>query len=408
MDMNDTADPSSTKNMPFTLQAVLFTITRMAMNINGRMVYPFMSTFARGLGVDIQAISLALTVRAAIGAGNPIIATFADRHGRKPFILFGLGLTISAAMLVYLVPSYPSFFAYLCLAYLSIYISMPAMQAYVSDLVPYEKRGRVIALMELGWALSFIVGMPLVALLIDRFTWRGPFPFLAGFELLLFLLILFIIPNTAPSAAQSGQSSLSILRAIFTTPAALAALGMNVLFSCSGEMVMLVFGVWMEDSFNMRLAGLGLASAVIGFSELGGEGLSALLVDRLGKKRSIAIGLAVYGLTAFLLPWLGGSVVGALFGLALFYLSFEFAFVSTMPLLSEVLPTARATLMGANVAAISAGRAVAALAAPWVYLHGFRANTLVTLALVPLVFLGLSQVKVAASGSLKRSSESPQ
>jgi len=83
---------------------------------------------------------------------------------------------------------------------------MASMQAYVSDQVPYEKRGRLIALMELGWALSFILGMPVVALLIGRFGWRAPFPVLAGIDLVLFILILRIVPNAPPAAVRPGQT----------------------------------------------------------------------------------------------------------------------------------------------------------------------------------------------------------
>jgi len=168
---------------------------------------------------------------------------------------------------------------------------------------------------------------------------------------------------------------------------------------------MLVFGLWMEDAFDIRLAGLGFAAAIIGFSELGGEMTSALLVDRLGKKRAISIGLAVYALMALALPWLGFSVVSAMIGLAVFYFSFEFAFVSTMPLRSEIHPHARAPLMGCNVAAMSAGRALAALVASTLYLYGFRVNTLAAFCLVPLIFLALSRVKVGRSGTLKLTSK---
>jgi len=106
---------SSAQATPFALQAVLFTLTRMVMNVNGRMIYPFISTFARGLGVDLQAISLALTLRSITGATNPLLATYADRHGRKPFILFGLGLILCCAMLVFFIPTYAAFVIYLCL-----------------------------------------------------------------------------------------------------------------------------------------------------------------------------------------------------------------------------------------------------------------------------------------------------
>jgi predicted MFS family arabinose efflux permease len=48
----------------------------------------------------------------------------------------------------------------------------------------------------------------------------------------------------------------------------------------------------------------------------------------------------------------------------LFYLTFEFTIVSSLPLMSEILPSARATLLAANMALISLGRAAGAWLAP--------------------------------------------
>jgi hypothetical protein len=56
-------------------------------------------------------------------------------------------------------------------------------------------------------------------------------------------------------------------------------------------LVNVIFGVWLEDSFGLKIIALAGASAVIGISELSGEGLVALTTDRLGKPLALAIGL---------------------------------------------------------------------------------------------------------------------
>jgi predicted MFS family arabinose efflux permease len=111
----------------------------------------------------------------------------------------------------------------------------------------------------------------------------------------------------------------------------------------------------------LKIAALGAASAVIGFAELGGETLTAAITDRLGKARAVAGGVLLNCLAALALPFLGASLPGAFVGLFLFYLTFEFALVSSIPLMTEVFPPARATLMAGNVAAHSLGRALGAL-----------------------------------------------
>ena len=81
----------------------------------------------------------------------------------------------------------------------------------------------------------------------------------------------------------------------------------------------------------------------------------------------MSIGILFNILAAFLLVELGGSLIGAISALLFFYLSFEFTLVSSLPMLTEVLPGARASFMAANIALISVGRSVGAILSPFLY-----------------------------------------
>ena len=153
------------------------------------------------------------------------------------------------------------------------------------------------------------------------------------------------------------------------TPA-LAGLTVGIFSSAANEVINLVFGVWMESAFGLQIAALGAAAAVIGFAELGGESLVGVFVDRLGKPRAIALGLLANSCSALIFPLLGQTLPGAVLGLFLFYLSFEFTLVSAIPMMTEIVPTARATMMAINVSALSLGRALGAFVAPTLYAWG--------------------------------------
>jgi len=115
---------------------------------------------------------------------------------------------------------------------------------------------------------------------------------------------------------------------------------------------------------------LGLASSIIGVAEAMGETFSAGLVDRLGKKTSVLGGLLLNAGAYLLLPLLAGNLVSALVGLFVLFLAFEFSIVSSFPLISELAPDARGTLMALNVAALSAGRMAGSLTATPLWLRG--------------------------------------
>jgi predicted MFS family arabinose efflux permease len=79
-------------------------------------------------------------------------------------------------------------------------------------------------------------------------------------------------------------------------------------------------------------------------------------------------------------------------GLFFFYITFEFTLVSTLPVMTEILPGARATLLAAGIGAFSLGRAIgAALAAP-LYAWGFWANSGASVLFNLLALLALLQL----------------
>lgn len=347
-------------------QIVFFTTARVVFNTMHRMVYPFINVFGRGLGVDLTQMSWALTVRSSAGALGPLLATIADSRSRKAGMLLGLLMFIGGVTLVIFWPVFWIFVLTLVLTTVGYLVFIPSMQAYLGDHVPYQQRGLAIAVTEMGWSLSFIVGVPLVGLLLDRLGWRSPFPFLLFFSLVFLVLLVRLVPGDAPPGGASADA-LAGLRRVVTHPLAWVAVLMSMSFCMANEMVNLVFGVWMEDSFQFKVTSLGALAVAIGLAELSGEGLVAALVDRLGKVRSIALGLLFNILAALSLAFLGRSLATAFVSLLLFYLTFEFTLVSSMPLMTEVLPAARASMLAANIAFISVSRALGDLVAPMFY-----------------------------------------
>ena len=101
------------------------------------------------------------------------------------------------------------------------------------------------------------------------------------------------------------------------------------------------------------------------------------------------IGILANCAAAILLPLIGRTQLGALTGLFLFYITFEFTIVSIIPLMSEVMPSARATTLSLAGAAHSVGRVLGALLGPALYAVGF---SLVTSVAILFNVLGLAAV----------------
>jgi predicted MFS family arabinose efflux permease len=95
----------------------------------------------------------------------------------------------------------------------------------------------------------------------------------------------------------------------------------------------------------------------------------------------------------------------ALAGLFLVYLTFDFSIVSAIPLISELAPAARGTVLALNVAAMAVGRLVSSLGAVRLWsAGGLQANALasamaVLLALVILLALVRERRPVAETAA---------
>jgi len=379
-------------NLRLKFQLILFMLIRTVFNTVYRMVYPFLAVFARGLGVDLHAMAGVMTARSLVGAFGPFLAAFTDSHGRRVGMLSGLALFLAGIALVVFQPTFPFFAVALVLTTLGKYNFDPAMQAYLGDRVPYERRGTVIALTEMGWSFAFILGIPLAGLLIARFGWLAPFPLFGLLALVATLALFALLPQDTPYPDEV-RSVFSNFHQVLISRLALAGLALGFCMTVANELINLVFGVWLEDRFGLQIAALGAAALVIGISELGAEGLVALVVDRLGKTRAIALGLLANCLAAVALPLLARGQTGALAGLFFFYVSFEFTLVSLIPLMTEILPKARATLMAFNVAGLSLGRALGAPLATFLYGFSFPLVVAGSIAFNLLALLALGRVR---------------
>ncbi len=394
--------------MKLKIQIVIVALLRIILNTMHRMVYPFLTVFARGLGVDVTAISFALAGRNAVSIFGPILTPLANQRGRRFGMLAGI---IAFTLGVGLVAVHPNLFtlsAALILAVLGKSLFDPTVQAYFGDRVAYEQRGTALAITEMSWSLSFILGVPAMGYLISRFGWSAPFPILAVLGLGMFAVIWWMIspPDDPQNTSdfiksvvempphQAMSDSQQNLRVLLASIPALAGISIGLWASAANEMVNLIFGLWLADSFGLQIAALAGASVVIGLSELSGEGLVALTTDRIGKPRAIALGLAGNILASILLPLIGRTEIGALVGLFLFYISFEYMIVSLLPLMTESVPQSRATVMAATMVGFGIGRSLGAFLSTFIYLRlGFLPVTLVAVLFNLFAMLALAEVQ---------------
>ncbi|MCU0513632.1 MAG: MFS transporter [Anaerolineae bacterium] len=361
-------------------QVALLTTSRTGINTGFRMMYPLMPVFARGVNVEVTVIVSILTLMQLMGLVAPFLGRLSEQRGRKFTLLLGLALYAGGMAVVFVLPGIAGLALALLIGTLGKIAFDPAVQAYIGDRVPYERRGLYLGIVELGWSSAFIVGIPIMTWLIAQFNWQAPFAALGLVALVALGLAWWLLEADAP-AAPMQIAFLPAVRAAVRSRLALAGLVLGFGISAANQLINVVFGTWIEESFGVQLAALAVAAAVIGLSELGGEGIVTAFADRFGKRRLVLLGIGGNILACLLLPLTGFDLNVALIGLFFFYLTFELSLVATIPLATELSPQSRAMYMTVIVASFTLGRAVFTPVASFLFSYGLAANSLLAVVL---------------------------
>jgi predicted MFS family arabinose efflux permease len=342
-------------------------------------VYPFLPAISRGLNISVDSAGLLVSARNLAGIATPAVVLVGRR--RRLLIgaavaLFGAGALITAAT---------GLVGGAIAGFILMGLGKPAFdvgaQSYLADRTPYSQRARVISIIETTWAGGFLLGAPAAGWLIDRFGWEAPF-WVIGL-LAVGALTSIAIALEGGEVGDGGRANRLTLDA-----SSAAFLAVFVLFTFAAELLFVVLGNWLETDYDLSILALGGVGAMVGLSELAGEGATFAFTDRLGKKAAVSLGMMV-AIAGYGVITVSGSQVVALVGTVVAFLGFEYTIVSGLPFATEVRPLARARYLGLIQAAMALARAgAAAIGNPLFDAGGIWVNGLAA-AGVNLVALGL-------------------
>ena len=357
---------------PIARALTFLALARLAINTAQRFVYPFLPAISRGLGVSLDTTGLLVSARWGAGLATPALVAAVGRGERRrrligfALALFSVGAAVTAATGVFV----GALVGFVLMGFAKPVYDISA-QAYMADRVPYESRARYLAVLELTWAGSLLVGAPAAGWLITRAGWQTPFWAIAVLSTVALLLHRRALePDGAVVATESRRLTWDRSAAMFLVVVAL--------FSAASELMFVVFGAWLEEEFSLSLVALGGTAVLIAVVELSAEGSTVAFTDRIGKRRAIAIGLAIsavgFGLVAVFSDSYRLGMAALLVGIG----GFEFTIVSSIPLATEMRPTGRTKYLSWMVVAMGISRAVGAAAgSPLFGWGGIAANALV-------------------------------
>ena len=352
-------------NAGFLRQILAITAIRLLINTCRRFVYPFAPALSRSLDVPLAAVTTIIAAGQFTSLLGIFAGPFVDRLGCRLMMRAGLAVLALGMLICGLVPLYWPVFVGLVVASFGKTIFDPAIQAFVGNNVSFERRGRVVGIIETAWAGSTLIGIPALGLIIDHIGLQYSFFLLAVLGGAGWLALGLIIgPDQGASGTDQARLKFwASMKQLVKIRAAAGMLVFGFFISVANDCLFVVYGAWFEQDFNISLMALGFSTVAIGSAELLGEFLTAMFSDRLGLKRAIVLGPLAAISAYLLLPSIGQSLGLAMLGLFLVFLSFEFTMVTSFTLCTEVIPRSRATMMAAYYAVAGVGRMIGVLVA---------------------------------------------
>ena len=352
--------------------AVLGTVIALGL-LDQQVITPLIAALAGGLRVGVAEVGLAISAYSfAAAVAALVVGPLSDAHGRRPYLLLGAGLLLASAGVICLVPHYAAFLlARLAAGFAGGTIAALAV-AWIADLVPYRRRGRVMAFLMGGAMGAAILGQVAAAFAAGRFGHQVVYGVLAVLAALTLALLFGLpearSPEVAPEpAGRRLAGHLEFLKGPVHRTAALAA------FCMSGSLVGIsaYASGWLQEVRGFTLEEVGVLYGGLGAAVMAAQLLAGPLSDRLGKRRfTVLVSAAVAAMTP-VLPWLSSTaLVVAILVFGCLAVARIAAFTA---LRSELVPKARrASFLGFSNVFSQLGIAAAVAAGGLLYPYGFE------------------------------------
>ncbi len=340
----------------------LLTATRLTTNACYRFTPPFIAIIAKGFDVSLSQIGVALTVSELSGLLSPFIGRFVDHLSRRGAMLIGLLGICAGSALAAISPNIFMFTVGVTLISVTKNFFDLGMAGWISDHVPYEKRGRYIGITEISWALGLLIGVSMMGVITALISWRAGFV-AGGCGIIVSLAFIAARIKTEPHEVSLRVADDGIRltgRAWFVVATMFTTM-------CASQCIFITFGAWLDDEFGFGALGIAAVGFSFGLVELYASVTSAKKTDSWGKEISIAIGCLIMVPGGLALSLASHNLILGLLALLVYILGFEFAVVSMLPLATHLVPRRPGSGLGLVIGAGTVGRGVMSLVATRAY-----------------------------------------
>ncbi|MFO8033544.1 MAG: MFS transporter [Candidatus Bipolaricaulota bacterium] len=282
-------------------------------------IAPILPLYAQSLGAGGAALGL---MYAAFSASRmllgPVMGRISDRVGRRRMIVVGLSAYAAVSLLYVIAHTIWQLAAFRFLHGFASVLVTPIAQAYVADLTPPGKEGRIMNLFYTSLFIGMALGPLIGGSLAERWGLVAPFFAMGALTFLALVGVLLFVPeDTNPTATQSARPP---VKQVFRSP---VVWGIVVYYATRGLWRQGFNAFWplLGASFGHGEAAIGSILTAYLLAQAVTQIPCGYLADRYPRVRQIAAGGLLAPAVMFVVPSIAGSIAwmlgtGVMMGMA--------------------------------------------------------------------------------------------
>ncbi|ODA42061.1 MFS transporter [Desulfosporosinus sp. BG] len=308
-------------------------------------VSPILPSISKDIGVNLASTSLIISAyMIPFGLFQLIFGYLADKFGKRQVISFSMVFFTIATGLCALGTGLTDLTIYRALTGVFAASVMPISLALIGDIFPLNERqtaiGTFLGISFLGQGLSMAIGGSIAFF----FNWRGVFMIYAILSVVATILLLTVGRNIPSSKNKEGKVFAPYLN-LLSNPSSLK-IYLLVLFE--GFFLLGSFSFlsgYIQNIYDFNNFLIGLIMSIFGVMSIIGGRISGKISAKVGRKKTILLGLTFVLLAMIIIITLGNILETLIFGIGLFGLGLMLAHSTFLTIATEFAAKARGVAM---------------------------------------------------------------
>jgi predicted MFS family arabinose efflux permease len=255
---------------------------------------PLGDILMRSFHIEPQQFSVMVSAYTlSAGISGFLGAFIIDRFDRKNFLITLYGGFLTGTIACGLVDSYvPMVMARAVTGIFGGVIGSLVM-SIMSDLYPWERRGRAMALLSASFSAASVLGVPFGLFMADKMGWSAPFLFLGAFGAALMAALWNVLPPMRAHLAvrKPRGNPIEMLQNIFKDPNQRLGLGLTFALVFS-QMIMIPFiAPYMIRNVGLSQSQIPLIYLLGGLATIASAQIVGRFTDKLGVKKVFVVAM---------------------------------------------------------------------------------------------------------------------